>query len=205
MAYAGAKPRRHFDGGTGLHDEFEKSGVDRPPLAPIIRAGVDGVHSHDVGQGSGWCGYDMKFGQHRAIVPADSGVVMLGAVDDVHREDGPEGFGEHRLHGTLKGVIRAPCYPTPEGPQAVRQQKSKAVHLSEAVEAQAAPWKKLWRVDEQPFDVADIPVDAVLPFVMPTVADIRATTATYSWHTAVGADHWSPRHIGLLSLALIHL
>ncbi len=79
------------------------------------------------------------------------------------------------------------------------QQFSDAVHLSEAVEAQALPWKLLWKVGAVPFDVCAMPIDTALPVAMPTPAELRATIATYSWHTAVGVDHWSPRHLELLS------
>jgi hypothetical protein len=38
---------------------------------------------------------------------------------------------------------------------------------------------------------------------MPTVEQFRHVVCTYSWTTAVGADHWQPRYLGLLQDFLI--
>jgi hypothetical protein len=78
-----------------------------------------------------------------------------------------------------------------------------AVHVSVAVEQQAVPWKKLWQVELPQTDVDCLPLDVHLPFAMLTPWQLRATIATYSWTTSVGAEFWAPRHIGLLSDGLL--
>ena len=75
----------------------------------------------------------------------------------------------------------------------------------ERLETKAAPWRRLWTPELAPFrPEAMLPrCERKLPAPMPTVGQFRDLLRTYSWGTGVGADHWRPRTLALLSDSLV--
>ena len=71
----------------------------------------------------------------------------------------------------------------------------------------ASPWVQLWNPSDihERFDYWQQlpPEDRALPGPLPTATQFKDLIKTYRWNTAVGADHWQPRTLGLLPDRLI--
>ncbi len=77
--------------------------------------------------------------------------------------------------------------------------------VEDSLAERAKPWAELWTPNLDPFCPRDqlARADRRLPVPMPTVEQFRDFVRTYSWTTAVGADDWQPRCLGLFQDVLI--
>ena len=77
----------------------------------------------------------------------------------------------------------------------------------ELVELKAKPWKELWLPDgAEFFPFAQLPVEErALPGPLPDPEEFRGLIRSYRWSTAIGADHWAPRSLGMLTDHLVQV